>query len=105
MIDATIRMSDDLPLLGATLTDANNDPVDLTGATVKLELRGATVDFPTTEYTAIVTGTPGTVTYQWDTGNVVPAGLLFARWHVTYAGGDTESFPNSGNGFVIEAIP
>ncbi|GAA1712341.1 hypothetical protein [Fodinicola feengrottensis] len=103
MPDAAIRLGDDLPELSATLTDETNTPVDLDGATVALYLRGATVAYDESSFTAEKTGDPGAVRYEWaDDGLPTDGGLYFGRWRVTYGSGQHESFPNCGNGFVVE---
>lgn len=104
-IDATVRPGDERPIITATLTDSAGQPVDLTGATVKLVIRGATVHFTRTEFTA-VGAAAGAVSYEWgtDPGLPVIAGLYFSHWRVTYAFGDDETFPNGTNGGVLELI-
>lgn len=103
--DAVVRPGDELPQLSATLVDNAGAPVDLTGATVRLKLRGADVVFPEVSLVATIAGGPGGVRFPW-TGGGLPtvAGRYFAHWRVTYPSGDDETFPNATNGSLIELI-
>jgi len=102
-----VRPGDERPTVQAVLSDAAGQPVDLTGATVELKLRGATVRFLAAQWPAsVVDAAGGKVELVWGDAVQTPtaAGLYFAHWLVTYSGGDNETFPNGSNGSVIELI-
>lgn len=72
--------------------------VDLTGATVRFNMRnsdGATIKI-NRAVAVIVTpaGTP-TVRYDWQAADVDTVGFYDAEFEVTYSGGAVETFPNA----------
>ncbi|NWJ46470.1 MAG: hypothetical protein HXX08_11375 [Chloroflexi bacterium] len=95
MSDFTIRKGDTLPILQATLTTASGTAVDLTNATsVSLNMRLAgTTTWLTNAATIVAPATNGVVQAQLTSANTATAGLYLAKWVVTFAGGNTETFP------------
>ena len=71
--------------------------VDLTGATVRFNMRlksGATKITRAAAVIVTAVGTP-TVRYNWQAADTDTAGFYEAEFEVTYAGGAVETFPNS----------
>lgn len=98
--DAYVKQGDVQPSLFAVLEDANGNPIDLTGASVALHLKGATVAATVTG-TAQTTATTGQVRYDWQAADTATAGYFWGEWQVTYSNGQTETFPNGGN-FLVQ---
>lgn len=77
--------------------------VDLTGASVVFNMRGAVDRAPV----RIVTASPPVVEYEWQAGDTATTGLRPAEFEVTYPGGLVETFPtgdsieNALNVYVI----
>ncbi len=96
--DFVIKRGDLLPVFTATLKDANGNPVDLTGTTVKFIMRfvGAT----TAKVNAAAAVDPdqvnnkGKVTYAWTGTDTNTGGIVEAECPVTFPGGKTETFPS-----------
>lgn len=91
-----LKRGDTSPSLLAAITPAT---VDLTGATVRFNMRLASGGAVKISRAAAVivtpTGTP-TVRYDWAGADVDTVGFYAAEFEVTYAGGAIETFPNSG---------
>jgi hypothetical protein len=90
-----LKSSDTAPVLEASLTDANEEPIDLTGADVAFELReprnGATV---VDAGANVADTTGGVVRYPWADGDTDEAGRYRGQFVVTFADGSVETFPN-----------
>lgn len=86
------------PSVTDTIT-VNDAPFDLTGSTVKFQMRA--VDSSTLKVDAaatIVTPAAGTVRYDWAAADVNTADYYVAWWHVTLPGGNIQDVPE----FLIE---
>lgn len=100
-IDFYIKQGDTLPVLQSTLTDASGNAVNVTGGTVTFSMTAmiggtAKVAGVTASFTA-AGGSAGIVSYAWATSDTDTAGVYFAEWLYTAAGGGgTERFPNDG---------
>lgn len=94
----SIKKGDDSPALTSTLLDGNGDAVNLTGATVRFYMTKRGEDTPTVSGTATIDDdeTSGIVTYPWGEGDTDTAGDYEAEWEVEFAGGEIQTFPNSG---------
>lgn len=92
-----IKQNDTSPSLQATLKDAANTGVDLSGATVMFHMKSldgvVTVDSAMT----IVDEDNGIVKYDWQSGDTSSHGTYSVEFEVTYVDGSTETFPNTGN--------
>jgi len=92
----TIKQYNTLPLLEATLLDADSQPVVLTGATVSFSMRSRDNDTLVIKGQAtIIDALQGKVAYPWVAANTVVPGAYYGEFSVTYTGGGIESFPNS----------
>jgi hypothetical protein len=90
-----IKENDTRPAITANLTDANDAAVNLTGSTVKFNMR---VDPAGT--TKISLGTAviedaeaGQVSYSWTSSDTDTADDFEAEFQVTFAGGAVQTFP------------
>lgn len=75
-------------------------PVNLTGATVKFQMREVGSGTLTTDANAALDGAPtlGGVRYDWIAGDVDTAGFYLGWWRVTLAGGKVQETPE----FLLE---
>jgi hypothetical protein len=76
-----------LPILTATLTDEVG-PINLTGSTVKFQMRLPGSNLLKVDSAAVIVGaaTNGQVSYTWQTANVDTIGLYIGWFLVTYSG-------------------
>ena len=108
MADFHIRKGDLLPAIESPLYRDYGSPVgvkaaDLTGAigaTLVYRPKSGAWITKTGEFVGALTG--GRVKYAWAAGDTNTAGVYEGYWRITYASGETESFPN--NSFFTMAI-
>jgi hypothetical protein len=95
-----IKRNDTSPAIRYALDPAT---VDLTGATVRFQMRARNGAMVLDAAAAIVTatGTP-TVQYGWQPLDTAAAGLFEAEFRVLYGNGTVETFPNQG--FIVIRI-
>jgi hypothetical protein len=98
--DFVIKKGDLLPIITATLKDANNDPVDLTGTSVKFIMRLVGATTPKVNAAGVVDSNQvtnkGKVSYPWIAADTNAGGVYEAEWQVTFSGAKPETFPNDG---------
>lgn len=95
--DLTITQGDSTPVLTATITDQNGNPVNLTSATVTFVMRLGSATAPAVNAAAtILSATAGTVQYSWATEDTATVGLYAAQFRCTLSGGATYTYPNQG---------
>ena len=89
-----IKQNDTRPAIIANLTDANDAAVNLTGATVKFNMRvepaGAT---KVSAGATIEDAEAGQVSYSWIEANTDTADDYEAEFEVSFAGGGVQTFP------------
>lgn len=93
MSDLTFVVNDTDPSVYGTLTDpVTGLPFDLSGATVRFQMRLVTDRRFTVDAVAVITGlsTAGTVRYDWADGDLATAGDYVSRWQVTFADGSIQ---------------
>ena len=98
MSDITFVASDTGPSVSGTIIDSTNAPVNLTGATVKFQMRLLYERrFAVDAVAIIVNAAAGTVRYDWMAGDLALAGEYQSQWQVTYPGGvrETTDPPNT----------
>lgn len=103
--DFVINSGDVLPALVATLEPAQGQTFDLTGATVRLRMwaRSSPVD-KVNALCTVVDPMLRSVRYDWQLADTDAPGGYLGRFEVTFAGGNTESFPND-RALVIRVSP
>lgn len=98
MSDFYIKQGDTLPALQATLKDADDAAVNLTGATVRFHMRLPGATSLTVDGAAeIVTAASGIVKYVWQAGDTDEPGAYEAEFEVTFDDDTILTFPNSEN--------
>tara|TARA_R110000822_G_scaffold143087_1_gene281346 strand:+ start:1028 stop:1354 length:327 start_codon:yes stop_codon:yes gene_type:complete len=93
-----IKQNDTAPGLRATLTDGENQAVDLTGASVRFHMRSIgsnSIIVDSTVYVVPPT-TGGIVQYNWAEADTSSIGSYQAEFEVTYSDSSIETFPNNG---------
>lgn len=88
MSDVTFVQSDSAPSLSGTLTDPDGNPINLTSASVKFQMRLADDRRYTVNSDAVVvSAAAGTVRYDWAAGDLATPGDYVCQWQITFAGG------------------
>lgn len=102
MANFTIRAGDSFTIAD-TLEDATGAPVNIEGATIEFVLTPIGGGNPKINAAATNNqvgdgsdGTKGKVSYTSSAGDSNTAGLYFGYWTVTFAAGDTQTYPNVG---------
>ena len=93
----SIKQNDTSPSLQATLTDAALDPINLTGASVRLHMKSVDGTLKIDEAMTVVTPLEGVIQYDWQAGDTDTVGTYYVEFEVTYADASVETFPNNGN--------
>lgn len=95
--DFSIKSGSTEPALVVGLLD-NGEPLNLTGATVRIRMRSVlggplVVDSPAA---VLAPATDGVVSYQWTAGDTDEVGDYEVEFEVTFSGGAEQVFPNDG---------
>lgn len=108
MADYFVKQGDDAPSLSVILRDANNNPVNLTGASGSVYLRPARAASPLVTRSLTIdpdqVGNKGKVTFSWPVGGLGTVGEYLGEFDITYADTKKQSFPNSGF-MIFEVVP
>lgn len=108
--DFYLKRNDTSSSIASTVLDANEDAVDIQGATVRFKMQsisGGSLVVDDTGTNVQVgdgdDGSKGQVVYGWAS---VPAtaGLYLGEWEIHYANGSVQSFPNDGH-LLIRVTP
>ena len=90
-----IKQNDTSPSLQATLKDASNTGVDLSGATVVFRMNSVDGTVKVESNMTIVDADNGVVRYDWQSGDTDTNGTYLVEFRVTYVDGKVETFPNT----------
>lgn len=93
----SIKQNDTSPSLQATLKDAAQDPINLTGATVRFHMKSVDGTLKIDQPMTVVTPLAGLVQYDWASGDTDTVGTYYVEFEVTYNDASVETFPNNGN--------
>jgi len=98
-----IKQNDTAPILAATLKDADEVAVNLTGSSVRFHMRevGSTTSKVDAD-AVLVDASGGQVKYTWAADDTDTIGSYQAEFEVTFGDGSVETFPN--NGYVLIEI-
>ena len=90
-----IKQNDTRPAITANLTDANDAAVNLTGSTVKFNMRvdPAGTTKVSLQGVTIEDAEAGQVSYAWTSSDTDTADDYEAEFQVTFAGGAVQTFP------------
>ena len=102
----TIGQGDTWPPIQAALKDAEGAAVDITGATVEVNMKAAggslTIDHGAAD---ILVPASGTVEYEWETLDTATAGSYTFEWEVTFSDGKIATFPNTTDKIEVTITP
>ena len=102
MSDLVFVASDDAPSVFGTLARTAG-PVNLSGATVKFQMRQAdNRRFTVNAVAVVVSPTTGAVRYDWAPGDLATPGSYISRWRVTFGDG-TIQHSEPENTIMVEA--
>lgn len=96
----SIKQNDTSPSLQATLKDASQTAVNLTGATVMFHMKSVDGTVKVDEEMTITDAEGGVVQYDWQAGDTDTVGTYYVEFEVTYSDLAVETFPNNGNKVV-----
>jgi hypothetical protein len=93
-----IKQNDTRPELGVFLRDDKDRSINITGATVKFNMRNASDNTVTVDNGSVTTvsSTAGQVKYSFSTSDTDTSGNFDGEFQVTFVGGQVETFPNDG---------
>jgi hypothetical protein len=107
MADFYVNQGDLLPALTGTLLNPDLSAVDLTGATISLELFQMATSTLITLPAQVAGADPtlGLVEHIWVAGETNTSGAYFYHWVVSWPGPTgPESFPNDTRGLVLSIV-
>lgn len=96
----SIKQNDTSPSLQSTLKDAALNPINLTGASVRLHMKSVDGGFKVDEEMVVVNALQGVVQYDWQEGDTDTVGTYYVEFEVTHSDDSVETFPNDGNKVV-----
>ena len=93
-----IKQNDTRPDLDVFLRDDKDRTINVTGATVKFNMRNASDNIVKVNAGSVTTvsSTSGRVKYSFSTADTDTAGNFDGEFQVTFVGGQVETFPNDG---------
>jgi len=99
----SIKQNDTGPSLLATLKDANDVPVNITGADVRFHMKSLERVVKIDSDMTVVNSAEGLVRYDWLVGDTDTFGTYYVEFEVTYIDGSVETFPNTGS-LVVSVV-
>ena len=93
-----IKQNDTRPELDVFLRDDKDSTINVTGATVKFNMRNASDNTVKVNNGSVTTvsSTSGRVKYSFSASDTDTAGNFDGEFQVTFVGGQVETFPNDG---------
>jgi len=93
-----IKQNDTRPELDVFLRDDKDRTINVTGATVKFNMRNASDNTVKVNNGSVTTvsSTSGRVKYSFSASDTDTAGNFDGEFEVTFVGGQVETFPNDG---------
>lgn len=91
MSDLGLVQGDTAPSVFGHLTNTDGTDKNLTGSTVRFQMRSA-IDrrFVVNAIAVIVDATTGSVRYDWQAGDLAEVGEFVTRWQITYSDNTVE---------------
>lgn len=101
----TLKAGDTAPAFVGKCLDASGAPIATLGATVAFRMKPVVAGLAPPLAAAAVWSDAATAeaTYAWVSGDTDIPGMYYAEFHVTFANGKTETFPN-GEYAVVEIL-
>ena len=98
-----IKQNDTRPELDVFLRDDKDRTINVTGATVKFNMRNASDNTVKVNLGSVTTvsSTAGRVKYSFSSADTDTSGNFDGEFQVTFVGGQVETFPNDGYITVI----
>jgi len=93
-----IKQNDTRPELDVFLRDDKDRTINVTGATVKFNMRNASDNSVKINLGSVTTvsSTAGRVKYSFSSADTDTSGNFDGEFQVTFVGGQVETFPNDG---------
>lgn len=86
-----------MPSISATLVDADQAPVNLTGTTLYFIMAATpSLTIKVNSPAVLVNAAQGQVRYDWASGDTSTAGDFLVEWQVTFPDGRQQTFPSTG---------
>ena len=98
-----IKQNNTSPSLLATLKDANDVPVNITGADVRFHMKSLEGVVKIDSDMTVVNSAEGLVRYDWVVGDTDTFGTYYVEFEVAYIDGSVETFPNTGS-LVVSVV-
>lgn len=87
----TLVQNDSAPSVFGHLTDSDGTDINLTGCTVRFQMRESIDNRFQVNAVAVVVDAPtGSVRYDWQAGDLSLVGTFDVRWLITFADSSTE---------------
>jgi hypothetical protein len=96
-----IKQNDTSPSVSATLKDANDTVINLTGCTVMFHMEAVDGTLKVDAEMTVTDATGGVVQYDWEVGDTDTAGTYYVEFEVTYGDSAVETFPNNNKEVII----
>ncbi|MDB4512077.1 BppU family phage baseplate upper protein [Arenicella sp.] len=92
-----IKQNDTSPSILATLKDANDTPVNLTAADVRIHIKDLVGSIKVDAEMQVINAPSGIARYDWLPADTDTSGTYSVEFEVTYTDGSIETFPNTGS--------
>lgn len=90
-----IKQNDTLPRIRAALLTSTGAPLNLTGASVSLQLSHHVTHVTTPHAATVIDAPGGIVEYSWVAGDTAEAATFDGEWRVTFVDG-VQTVPGAG---------